>query len=324
MDKLIKNIVSTCGDYRKDDGFCFDEKHVKAWIEQFSDESRIPILMEIDNLLQHTYISKDTIYNFFGDVIKYINDNFESNKIEILNCQQKGNSQDELVSLFEDYINMNRIKLGSSKGDKKWLYLDDFIFTGNTAIRDIKELDVQESDIIIAVIATHSKAEFNFERNSKSNVTRYKVFDNYKNERTRKIEVIWPSEFESETLDNHISKIEEQHADDRYETKDDMFRNERVKDMFLADDSRKVLEREFLLHGIELINNAHTSNRSIKPLGYDYKKTLGFGSTLVTFRNCANNCPLVMWYGEVKKPFWGFDDDNPLYKWYPLFPRKTN
>jgi hypothetical protein len=38
-------------------------------------------------------------------------------------------------------------------------------------------------------------------------------------------------------------------------------------------------------------------------------ETLGFGSTLVTFRNCPNNCPLAFWAG---------------YPWYPLFQRKTN
>jgi hypothetical protein len=38
-------------------------------------------------------------------------------------------------------------------------------------------------------------------------------------------------------------------------------------------------------------------------------QTVGFGALIVTFRNCANNCPLGFWV------------DDP---WYPLFPRKTN
>jgi hypothetical protein len=38
-------------------------------------------------------------------------------------------------------------------------------------------------------------------------------------------------------------------------------------------------------------------------------ETLGFGSLIVTFRNCPNNAPLAFWV------------DSP---WYPLFPRTTN
>jgi hypothetical protein len=46
-----------------------------------------------------------------------------------------------------------------------------------------------------------------------------------------------------------------------------------------------------------------------RPLGLVPLQTLGFGSTIVTFRNCPNNCPLVLWAGHP---------------WYPLFPRKNN
>ncbi len=38
-------------------------------------------------------------------------------------------------------------------------------------------------------------------------------------------------------------------------------------------------------------------------------ETLGFGSLVVTFRNCPNNAPLALWVGDP---------------WYPLFPRTTN
>ena len=38
-------------------------------------------------------------------------------------------------------------------------------------------------------------------------------------------------------------------------------------------------------------------------------ESLGFGSLVVTFRNCPNNAPLALWAGDP---------------WYPLFPRRTN
>ncbi|WP_449265039.1 phosphoribosyltransferase-like protein, partial [Escherichia coli] len=46
-----------------------------------------------------------------------------------------------------------------------------------------------------------------------------------------------------------------------------------------------------------------------RPLGHITLDTLGFGSLIVTFRNCPNNAPLALWVGEP---------------WYPLFPRTTN
>jgi hypothetical protein len=48
---------------------------------------------------------------------------------------------------------------------------------------------------------------------------------------------------------------------------------------------------------------------SERPLGHMTLVTLGFGSLIVTYRNCPNNAPLALWV------------DHP---WYPLFPRTTN
>lgn len=50
-------------------------------------------------------------------------------------------------------------------------------------------------------------------------------------------------------------------------------------------------------------------NEYQRPLGNMVLETLGFGSMLVTFRNCPNNSPLALWAGDP---------------WYPLFPRKVN
>ncbi|MCZ2075826.1 MAG: hypothetical protein LC130_12610 [Bryobacterales bacterium] len=51
------------------------------------------------------------------------------------------------------------------------------------------------------------------------------------------------------------------------------------------------------------------SPSNARPLGYAALKTLGFGATVVTYRNYPNNCPLGLWAGSP---------------WYPLFRRKTN
>ena len=42
---------------------------------------------------------------------------------------------------------------------------------------------------------------------------------------------------------------------------------------------------------------ASNPSQMLKPLGYSPFDP-GFGSMFVTYRNCPNNCPLALWYGE--------------------------
>ncbi len=78
---------------------------------------------------------------------------------------------------------------------------------------------------------------------------------------------------------------------------------------FSSHDGRCLLEQQFLRTGIRIRRENHRLQQSQRPLGFKKLQSLGFGSLIVTFRNCPNNCPLVFWA------------NNP---WYPLFPRSTN
>ena len=57
----------------------------------------------------------------------------------------------------------------------------------------------------------------------------------------------------------------------------------------------------------------------MRPMGYEYLESLGFGSVFITYRNIANNCPLVLWWGDTT-----YSPNHPFSSWYPLFPRKVN
>ena len=78
---------------------------------------------------------------------------------------------------------------------------------------------------------------------------------------------------------------------------------------FSSDVGRNLLEQELLKTGCAIRSICPNLNQYQRPLGNMVLQTFGFGSLIVTFRNCANNCPLAFWV------------DSP---WYPLFPRKTN
>lgn len=79
--------------------------------------------------------------------------------------------------------------------------------------------------------------------------------------------------------------------------------------IFSGEEGRAALECAMLKAGVRVRSMCSMLKETARPLGYFNLKTLGFGSTFVTYRNCANNCPLAFWPG------------NP---WYPLFRRKTN
>lgn len=320
---LIDEIVLTCKDYRYDDGFDFNKNHVIKWISQFEESTRIPILTEMNHILKNSYVSKEFMLSFFESVIDYINEKHPDQNIVFLDCQKKGHSQSELKLLFEKYIENNNIKIGNSSGKNLWLYLDDFIFTGNTAVRDLAQLEISYSDILIISIAVHSKSEYYIKTKTKVPILRMYTLENINHDNAQSVDVIWPSSFKSTILDDYIDNIEDLHKNDLYPSKYALFcdNNPNVENLFSNDTSRRVFEKEFILAGIDLINKSKHPNKSMKPLGYDYKKTLGFGSTLVSFRNCPNNCPLVMWYGTTNGKY---GPTSTLNSWYPLFPRKTN
>ncbi len=79
--------------------------------------------------------------------------------------------------------------------------------------------------------------------------------------------------------------------------------------IFSSDEGRELLEQQFLAKGAYIRTVCPLLNKYQRPLGNMLLETLGFGSTIVTFRNCPNNAPLVFWAGDP---------------WYPLFQRKTN
>lgn len=82
--------------------------------------------------------------------------------------------------------------------------------------------------------------------------------------------------------------------------------------VFANEQSRDLLEQQLLSAGLRVRAMCPNLPATQRLLGYasaNSRNTLGFGSPLVTHRNCPNNCPLAFWV------------DAP---WYPLFPRKTN
>jgi hypothetical protein len=86
--------------------------------------------------------------------------------------------------------------------------------------------------------------------------------------------------------------------------------------LFSSEDARHVVEQAFLKKGAYIYSLPQDPAQSMRPLGYSRLRSPGFGSTVVTYRNCPNNAPLVLWWGD---PSGGA----PLNQWTPLLPRRT-
>ncbi len=80
--------------------------------------------------------------------------------------------------------------------------------------------------------------------------------------------------------------------------------------VFSSEVARDLLEREFLTAGARIRYEMHPDwHKNFWPLGYDTWVGMGFGTPIVTWRNCPNSAPLALWAGAP---------------WSPLLPRTPN
>lgn len=78
--------------------------------------------------------------------------------------------------------------------------------------------------------------------------------------------------------------------------------------IFTSVENRRIVEKELLLKGIEIVSN-FSEKKGMYPLGYNLWPSFGFGSFCASILNISNSCPLVLWSD---------------YNWYPLLPRRIN
>ena len=79
--------------------------------------------------------------------------------------------------------------------------------------------------------------------------------------------------------------------------------------IFSSEKGRQLLERELLLAGIRIRSLSRQPSRAMRPLGFS-PFGLGFGSMIVTYRNCPNNAPLALWWGDPEA-----DRNHPFSGW---------
>lgn len=306
-------------------------EHVERWIRQFDISAHVPLLRALGGVLQKTYFARKEITSFLENLIKSpkltgANPCDFWRQVDFLRIQAHGHSQEELLAVFDPLLNAacGRTTEGSSTGGSTFIYLDDVLFSGNRIGSDVcswlERAAPESSTLHIIVIAAHSFGVYKMEQRVKEHAGRLGKRVNLtvwlalslENRKYKKnvSEVLWPSALDDDPI--LVTYATEQQFP--FEPRMVIPHANKV---FESEEDRQVLERQLLMAGMRIRSFSHAPSIALRPLGYG-PFGLGFGSTVVTFRNCPNNTPLALWWGDPNA-----GAGHPLSRWYPLFPRKT-
>lgn len=322
--RLLKAIAATIADYRSDELASPTPEHIETWVGQFEDSVQEPMLLELNHVLDETYIPKTFVRGFLAKLLKNKDLAGEDycafwKNVQFLSIQNGGNSQREMLEMFDEVLKEKcELEVDECGGDDAvYLYLDDAIFTGNRVKTDLSTWILSgapdRSIVHVVTIAHHRGGQYYADTGIRRVAT----------EAGKRVTLKWWRAMEIEDRKAYIyssdvlrpTKLPDDEQTRAYAeglAYKPIFRKPGSvgeNKFFSSEVGRSLLEQEFLKAGVRIRSQSPYLNEYQRPLGNMILATLGFGSTLVTFRNCPNNCPLAFWAGDP---------------WYPLFARKTN
>ncbi|WP_155773767.1 phosphoribosyltransferase-like protein [Methylorubrum extorquens] len=322
-NELLRAIATTIEDYQAGTLAAPTPEHVEKWINQFPQASQLPILSEISHVLDKTYFSRIRVRRVLRAVIKYPgwtagDPSAFWRQVNFLDLQPRGNSQRDLLALFDKSLNKEcGYGISECGQGNKFLYLDDGLFSGGRIGSDLDGWIMgpapKNAELMVAVIALHTQGHYFTNQSLRRAIAKS----------GKSINLSWVHYMQIEdglfkVSDSDVLRPTNSEADPEVKKYiASLGRNPtwRVgtstgpKNFFSSNKGREVLEQEFLKKGIELRARCPYLNEYQRPLGNTTMKTLGFGTLFATFRNCPNNAPLVLWAGDP---------------WYPLLRRVTN
>ena len=302
-DFLLRSLAETIGDYRQNEIPSITPAHIERWLSQFESKDQPIILAEMDRLMKRFYFSKQRVKAYLR---KFIGDHIVGTQkplsvlpyTHFLCIQTRGNSQRALLEIVDEIIQEDYgLSLASCgiDGAQTYVYIDDCIYTGSKA-----RYDLSEGEYTAAWILREAPPQCNLIR----------------------VEFLWPVQpGTSLAVTSYVSRLSGLFTQRGWSTNDiyrpaDIPKQETV---FSSPAARNMVDQAFLKKGLQIITASRSPAESMRPLGFAKINLLGFGTLFTTYQNIANNCPLVLWWGDPKMPV-----THPLGSWYPLFPRKTN
>jgi len=330
---LIQDISAIISQYRFGAlAIAYDDAHVTRWINQFAPHERMIVLEETKRLLRQGYLSESTFDSFLDTLKPYFENSRGTawNNVSLLNIQQNGSSQNVMVNklsarIYEQYALTTKINDLSAN---VFIYLDDFIFSGNRVLRDTRDWIAnsapQSCSLVITTIGYFNYGQHYVRRklneaiaesgkNIQLNFLKFRGSDSKENRFYLKdnADVFWPMESA-----RHVAGVTEFLAT---QSRQFSYRApSTLSNTTFSSSRREAYENIILKYGLQIIGYSQDPSRVLKPLGFDTFEGLGFGATIFTYRNCPNNCPLVFWWGDPSAPA-----GTTLSRWYPLLQRET-
>jgi hypothetical protein len=332
---LLQSIAHTIKDYRQGEIKELTPDHVEKWVNQFDqfDPSYQPlILKELDYIFRTYFLNHSKMRGFLERQLGNIeifgnNPATKMKEAKFLDYVTKGNSQHELLQMSAEIIKgkYNLALPDCGKNPKRYIYINDCIFTGNTVIRDIENWVLNDKSIVndTTLYIIHFASYDNNRNYLEKEIERLVQQKNIKIEFIHQLNLnqvlhtfCLSSTNSNPEIEAYINEVDQQR--DEKSRKYSLLRNANTPNrerVFTSAKNRAVVEYALFQAGL-FIRNTSNAVENNRPLGYHYFKNLGFGSIVVTYINCPNNCPLAFWWGDAEK--------QSLTSWYPLFPRNVN
>jgi len=329
-DDLLVSVANEIRTYRQRNLPEPTPEHVDRWLHQFTPAQQLPFLREFDHVIKQTFFTRKNVKDFLrqlvtnqkltgGDPTEYWS------SANFLSIQRNGQSQKEMLKLFskclEDECGLDLDDCGEDGGD--FIYLDDVMFSGNRVGNDLEQWIVndapQSATVHVIVVAWHTLGQFLVERklNGVIATSGKKIAIEYwralvvENQKAHKncSGVLWPTAIPNVVeVQAYMALPSKFPFEPRQPSKNPI-------EPFSSEIGRQVLESEFLIAGAKIRAMSESPKQSMRPLGFS-PFGVGFGSMIATYRNCPNNCPLAMWWGDPGA-FSG------ALHWYPLLQRET-
>lgn len=329
-DSLLASVASTIRTYRQGELPVPSSAHVGRWLDQFTPANQLPFLREFDHVMKQTFLTQATVVNFLSNLVtnpKLVGADPKAywSRANLLSIQKKGQSQKAMVALFGEALaakcGLNIAQCGSPDGP--FIYLDDILFTGGRIAADLSAWVAgaapAKANVEVILMAFHSSGHYFITQHRLKNAVaksgkdirlRFWRLVELENQRNRRNDstVLWPAAIPADPEVQAYVAGEQQYPLQ-------LRLPGGALGPFSSEVGRQVLEHEFLVAGVKIRSKSKNPNDFVRPLG-NSGFGVGFGSMLATYRNCPNNCPLAMWWGDPEAK------EGALH-WYPLLSRKT-
>jgi len=305
-------------------------------VQQFDDEFQLPILREINHIFSRWYFSRVRIAGFLTGLTNtqaLTGPDFAEywRSCHFLDIQEHGGSQSAMLETFgeilRDAYQLDIEQCGTTNGP--FIYLDDFIFSGSRIQNDlrpwIEETAPQNAVINVIVLGYTTYGQYaanrkiqEIIRTSGKQITihwwRCKEIEN-RVAHAGNSHVLWPARIpQTPEATAYFETTQTGQYPWRTRTAGLTTNNP----VFSSEAARDLLEQQLLLAGLRIRGFSQNPSNSLKPLGFIGFPSLGYGAMVATYRNCPNNCPLALWWGDPNAAA-----THPFHNWYPLLPRHT-